>query len=153
MGLLDFLRTPTYIIDRDFCNEYIILSEKYWNLSDKDNFSSIDSSLNDILTALYLGEDIGIFNGMSENQIKKAFEIKKIEKILNIPHYYARKIQEKLNECLMLNKESAQRCNMQIPERDLPLSVREYYDNYLKALEYLKRLELIMMNKKGGFNG
>ena len=59
---------PTKINELKFCNEYISLSQRYWDLADKEIIEAIDGAMKEVLTNRLQAKNIGNFEGMSEKE-------------------------------------------------------------------------------------
>ena len=70
---------PTKINELKFCNEYISLSQRYWDLADKEIIEAIDGAMKEVLTNRLQAKNSGNFEGMSEKDIKKYFTAKKLK--------------------------------------------------------------------------
>jgi hypothetical protein len=143
----NFINEPQRINTAKFCQAYQSLSESYWNLSDTDVLSSIDSAYEQVLLDKNTGKNIGRYNGMSDGQIKREFDKKRIALFKTIPAPIAKIIQDKIDDCLRRNTGYASSCNMRVPDRNQHLSVEEYYLNYELAKEVLLSLKLILGNR------
>lgn len=144
MGFRDFLKEPDLKLDKIFCEKYKELAEWYWSLGDEDSINAIEAALDEVLRNLYGAKDLGAFSGMSAEQIKTEFEKRRILVFQQIPSVYASKIEKQINKHLLDNQERAKRCNMIIPQRNGTLTVSQYYGNYMLAIEYLRKLEILL---------
>lgn len=143
-----FIDMPDYINDSNYCKGYIELSKLYLGLAGTEEIEVIDKYLSQAKMKYYMGDDLGRFKGMSLEEIENFFFQKKIELLQKIPSEYADIIQTRIDRFIFKNMESAKRSKMDIPQRDKHLMISQYYNNYVIALEYLKKLEILLSNRK-----
>lgn len=139
---------PTKINELKFCNEYISLSQRYWDLADKEIIEAVDGAMKEVLTNRLQAKNIGNFEGMSEKDIKKYFTAKKLKIYATIPDDLADIVCKDIDKFLRNNIIVASGLRFNIPPRGEHLTLSKYYVNFLLAELAKKRLDLLLGYRK-----
>ena len=138
----------TKINESKFCNDYIRLSQRYWDLADENVISAIDGAMSEVLMDKISGKSLGSFQNMSEQDIKKHFTAKKLRVYAAIPDNLADIVCKDIDKFLWKNYIVASGLKFNIPPRGEHLTLSEYYVNFLLAEIAKKRLDLLLGYKK-----
>lgn len=138
----------TKVNELKFCNDYISISQRYWDLADKEVIEAMDAAMQEILTSRLQGKNLGNFDGMSEQDIKKHFTSKKLRVYAAIPDDLADIVCKDIDKFLWKNYIVASGLKFNIPPRGEHLTLSEYYVNFLLAEIAKKRLDLLLGYKK-----
>lgn len=140
--------TSKKINELKFCNEYIRLSQRYWDLADENIIAAIDGAMDSTLGDKISGKSQGIFQSMSEKDIKKYFTAKKLKIYATIPANLADIVCKDIDKFLRNNIIVASGLKFNIPPRGEHLTLSEYYVNFLLAELAKKRLDLLLGYRK-----
>ncbi|MDO4341990.1 MAG: hypothetical protein Q4C44_04530 [bacterium] len=140
--------TSKKINELKFCNEYIRLSQRYWDLADETIIAAIDDAMDSTIGDKISGKSHGMFQSMSEKDIKKYFTAKKLKIYATIPDGLADIVCKDIDKFLRNNIIVASGLRFNIPPRGEHLKLSEYYVNFLLAELAKKRLDLLLGYRK-----